>query len=332
MGASEKDEFVRMMQAMASFFQVEILTYCIMSNHFHILVKVPKRPVGFDMSYEEVMRLWEKVVGDAWRRGMKRQFEIYETNGCYEVACEEWRKRMVDRMFSLSEFVKALKQRFTQWFNGRRGRAGTLWEGRYKSVMVQEDESAMRTMAAYIDLNPVRAEIVVDPGDYKWCGYSEAMRGSAVAMDGIARALGYTVDRMYGRGLGQESVVETAGMLKRRRLRALLGYRQILGVAGLPIKWRDGTTRRKGISERVSARLVKGTVGAVEREQLMKRVRHFTDGVIVGGRQFIDGWFEGNRKWFGGRSQTERKDGARPIMKGMKGLYNLRELKSDATS
>ncbi len=65
----------------------------------------------------------------------------------------------------------------------------------------------------------------------------------------------------------------------------------------------------------------------IQREQLVKRVRHFSDGVIVGGRQLIDEWFEGNRSWFGGKSQTDRKTGARPIHKGMKGLYNLRELK-----
>ncbi len=140
-----------------------------MSDHFHILVKVPQRPVGFELSYEEVLGLWGNAVGEACRHGMKRQFEIYETNGGFEVACEEWWARMLGRMFSLSEFMKALKQRFTQWFNGRRGRTRTLWEGRYKRVMVQEDESAMRTMAAYIDLNPVRAGCVMDPGEYK-CG------------------------------------------------------------------------------------------------------------------------------------------------------------------
>jgi putative transposase len=78
-------------------------------------------------------------------------------------------------MHDLSEFMKGLKQRFTQWFNGHHGRRGTLWEGRFKSVLVQ-DGYAARVMAAYIDLNPIRAAMVQKPEDYKWCSYGEAVK------------------------------------------------------------------------------------------------------------------------------------------------------------
>ena len=50
--------------------------------------------------------------------------------------------------------MKTLLQRFTRWFNRTHNRSGTLWEERYKSVIV-ESGIAARTMAAYIDLNPV---------------------------------------------------------------------------------------------------------------------------------------------------------------------------------
>ena len=56
--------------------------------------------------------------------------------------------------------MKLLKQRFTQWFNRQRGRKGTLWEERFKSVLVEGTGEVLATMAAYIDLNPVRAGIV----------------------------------------------------------------------------------------------------------------------------------------------------------------------------
>ncbi len=96
-------------------------------------------------------------------------------------------------MHDLSEFMKGLKQRFTQWFNGSHGRSGTLWEGRFKSVLV-EDGYAARVMAAYIDLNPVRAGMVARPEDYRWSSYGEAMRpgasaGRAKARAGICRVL-----------------------------------------------------------------------------------------------------------------------------------------------
>ena len=70
-------------------------------------------------------------------------------------------------MHDLSELMKGFMQRFTQWFNRSRQRTGGLWEDAFKSVLV-EDGVAARTMAAYIDLNPVRAGIVTDPAEYRW--------------------------------------------------------------------------------------------------------------------------------------------------------------------
>jgi hypothetical protein len=55
--------------------------------------------------------------------------------------------------------MKVLKQRFTQWFNGRHAWRGTLWEDRFRPVLVEGKGDALRAMAAYIDLNPVRAMI-----------------------------------------------------------------------------------------------------------------------------------------------------------------------------
>jgi phosphopantetheine adenylyltransferase len=64
----------------------------------------------------------------------------------------EIRHRYTRRMHDLSEFMKSLLERFTKWFNRRHSRTGTLWEDRFKSVIV-ESGTAARTMAAYIDLD-----------------------------------------------------------------------------------------------------------------------------------------------------------------------------------
>ncbi len=80
---------------------------------------------------------------------------------------EKLRERFLRRMWSLSAFMQAVKQRFSQWLNTRDGRAGTLWEGRFKSVLVEGTARTLATMAAYIDLNPVRAGIVGEPGLYR---------------------------------------------------------------------------------------------------------------------------------------------------------------------
>ncbi len=99
-----------------------------------------------------------------------------------------------ERIEVLRHFMhpKGVMQRFTQWYNGKHKRSGTLWERRFKSVVV-EDGLAARTMAAYIDLNPVRAGMVSDPAEYRWSGYGEAVGGGTKgdgkrAREGLVRA------------------------------------------------------------------------------------------------------------------------------------------------
>jgi hypothetical protein len=76
-------------------------------------------------------------------------------------------------------------------FLRRHERRGTPWMERFKSVLV-EDGEALRTMALYIDLNPVRAGLVADPKDDFWTGYGEAAGGlkSAVPVTGSAAGTG----------------------------------------------------------------------------------------------------------------------------------------------
>ena len=73
-------------------------------------------------------------------------------------------------MYDLSAFMKGLKQRFTQWFNGRHNRRGVLWEGRFKSSLVQSEDYLLQCYR-YIELNPVRAHMVDEPSEYAWSSY-----------------------------------------------------------------------------------------------------------------------------------------------------------------
>jgi hypothetical protein len=102
-------------------------------------------------------------------------------------------------------------------------------------------------------------------------------------------------------------------------------YRQWLGGAGRERVTGEGKVVRRGVSAKVQARLE--SERGVRREQLLQRVRHFTEGVIFGSRAFIDSWFERNRDWFRGASREGRQTGARRIGKDWKQLYTLRQLK-----
>ncbi|MFT7172231.1 MAG: hypothetical protein ACI9NQ_000440 [Paracoccaceae bacterium] len=102
-------------------------------------------------------------------------------------------ERFMKRFCDVSVFMKELKERFSRWFNKQNGRRGPLWMDRFKSVLV-DGEDALATMAAYIDLNPVRAGIVADPLDYAWSGYGEACAGSRRAKRGMSKALSHPQD------------------------------------------------------------------------------------------------------------------------------------------
>ena len=70
----------------------------------------------------------------------------------------------------VSQMMQALGRRYVQYFNRSHNRSGTLWEGRFRSCLVQE-ESYLLQLYRYIELNPVRAGMVDDPADYTWSSY-----------------------------------------------------------------------------------------------------------------------------------------------------------------
>jgi REP element-mobilizing transposase RayT len=322
---AEKEAFIRMMRAFARFHQIEVITFCVMRNHFHIVVKVPTRPAGFDLPLATVMERWQATVDEASSRTLQRQFARYLQNGC-EALIEAWRRRMLDRMFRLTDFMKSLKQCFTQWFNRRHGRRGTLWEGRYKHVIVEDAEAAMNTICTYVDLNPVRAGIVTDPGEYRWCGYAEAMAGKPLALEGLMTLTGLGSGPRGHAESGDPGSGDTPRERRRRELLALAEYRRLLGIAGRPRVTEDGRVIRRGLSPEVQERMAAKC--GVRTELLRRKVRHLTDGVILGSRDFIDRWFERHRYWFGGRSREHRATGARRIGPGWKSLWTLRDLRS----
>ncbi len=70
----------------------------------------------------------------------------------------------------LPGMMQAVGRSYVRYFNDLHERSGTLWEGRYRSTVIQSDRYLLACMA-YVDLNPVRAGLVAEPGDYPWSSY-----------------------------------------------------------------------------------------------------------------------------------------------------------------
>lgn len=176
---------------------------------------------------------------------------------------------------------------------------------RFKSVLVEGKGEALRTMAAYIDLNPVRAGLVKDPKDYRWCGYAEALGGSRRAQRGLCKAIGKPVDGW-----------QTAG--------AAEAYRCILFDEGREVKdAQNENVMERGVSVE-SARAVLAERGKLSPAELVRlRVRYFSDGAVLGSKAFVEGIFEAQREQF----SPKRKQGARRITESVEPFYALRRLR-----
>ncbi len=96
----------------------------------------------------------------------------------------------------VSQMMQALGRRYVKYFNQTHDRSGTLWEGRFKSSLIDSDIYLLTCMC-YIELNPVRANMVVHPGEYKWSSYQQNAQASGdkfIDTHPICRTLGETGD------------------------------------------------------------------------------------------------------------------------------------------
>ncbi|MBM3879201.1 MAG: hypothetical protein FJ387_05710, partial [Verrucomicrobia bacterium] len=270
------------------------------------------------------------------------------------------RERMLARMGDVSEFMKEFKQRFSKWYNIRHQRFGTLWAERFRSVLVEDQTGVLETVSAYIDLNAVRAGLVEDPKDYRHCGYAAAVAGDARARSGLlsmysrasagASQSGVGVGAGGGQMAGAPGEEEGTGARGQDARAPFLAGAQVAGGAEEPRKgrvreWKEvGAEYRRRLFVRGGVSGSSGKV-ALSREQIKRvlqkggelsvgevlrlRIRHMTDGVVLGSKGFVDEVWLAHRERFG----SKRRSGARSIRGGgepLAGLNALRDLRVEA--
>ena len=258
----EKEMLRKMLWQVAEFCGAEILTYCVMTNHFHVLLRIPEPTVLSDV---ELMRRY-KVLYPKPTKFQSASTKVMESqlDAGGEVA-DEIRRKLQARMGDVSEYMKTVKQRFSVWYNRNHNRYGTLWADRFKSVLVEGQGNPLQTMAAYIDLNPVRAGLVDDPKDYRFCGYAEAVAGLVEAKRGLiylwrdhgAKRIDSALRAHRSLIFGKRS--SEPGLSEMTRMRAL----QVL--------------------DQEDGHLPKAVM-------LRCRVRYLTDGAILGSAEFVRGF------------------------------------------
>jgi REP element-mobilizing transposase RayT len=325
-GPDEKEKLRTFMRMYENFSGNRVLSYCFMCNHIHLLVEITPAAAG-GLTDEELLRRVGCIRSEAQVAVLAKELaearKAVAAGGVKDAASyvAAIHERFTWRMHDLSQFMQGFLQRFSMWFNSKHERSGHLWEDRFKSVIV-EDGVAARTMAAYIDLNPVRAGIVEDPAEYRWSSYGEAIGGGAKgngkkSREGLVRAC-----------LAHEGV----GFEAERWKDASRIYRRLMGMALGKNKGRAAVEGRGVVTKNTAEMLESENNETVLPDlgmagMLLCRIRYFTDGAVIGSRAFVNGAFERARERFGAR----RKDGARRMRgsgsaaKGV--LWSLRDLR-----
>jgi len=214
----ERAKFLKLAKDHAAFSGFQLVSWCLMSNHFHLLVRVPVQDVEA-IPDSEILERMERILSPTRMNRIVGRLE--------GVADEEERRGILGsfrkRIGHLPSYVKAVKQEFSQWFNFVNQREGTLWEGRYHSTIIEdtggecpEDSpngvgEIARIVASYIDMNPVRAKVESDPKDSGWSSYGAAIHGDVTALYGLRLLWG--IPQNVQEGGAQEVMPGASGKL-----------------------------------------------------------------------------------------------------------------------
>jgi len=177
----KKSKFVEFLHRSLRFSGVELGTYAVMDNHVHLFVRVPE---ARELDDNEILRRIAALNGRGRADAVGERWASWREDGHVD-RYEADRARYLRRMHDVSQFMKTLKELFTMWYNHRYRHVGTLWTGRFKSLLVEGGNYA-EIVRVYIENNPVRARIVNNPADYRWNGIGAARLGDEEARRGQA--------------------------------------------------------------------------------------------------------------------------------------------------
>lgn len=174
---------------LATYYCVDVYAYAVMSNHYHLVVSL-NQPQALALSDRDVVERWcvehkMPLMIKSWLAG--ELLTDAQKTWCDETITE-WRERLC----SLSWFMKELNYGIAVQANKEDDCTGRFWEGRFKSQALL-DEKALLSAMAYVELNPVRAEMVSTPEEAKHTSLRarlDALEQGKTQVQGLANFVG----------------------------------------------------------------------------------------------------------------------------------------------
>jgi hypothetical protein len=169
-----------------------------------------------------------------------------------------------EEMMDISHLVGVFQQKFSVYYNRTHNRRGRLWADRFKSVIL-DGENALWACVKYVELNPVRAGLVGDPADYRFCSWGRYCGGGTHPFgDNFVRHL----KRSLGEQGEQMSDAEVVGLFRSEVARTQAVE------AGMTNEKLEECIEKAKQPERIQVRF-------------LRRTRHWTDGAIIGTKAFV---------------------------------------------
>ena len=202
-----RSDFIEMIRRTADFCGIELVAWCIMTNHFHLLAYLPQ-PVEIDEA--ETLRRYGVLKGKSRLKALVAELSAMRNREGGEADVQKRLEKIRRPMYNIGEFMKIVKQWMTQEYNRRYSHTGTLWEAVYRDVLVKGSPEELGKRAGYIHLNPIRAAIADDFVGYPWSSMAALRRGDELALAGMRH--------IYGIAAGQGEILEAHRELMSRLL------------------------------------------------------------------------------------------------------------------
>lgn len=229
---AEKRRLLLWLDKAVEFCGVDLQAWCIMSNHIHLLLKVPPRQEVSDAELDRRMRV---LYLPHRYNSLMAQWESWRKQDKSEIRIEAAKAKLRRRMYDISWFMKTFKQAVAQDYNARHEHSGSIWGGgRFKSVYLEGTRHVLLAVAAYIHLNPVRAKIVSSAERYLWSSWGEACAHPCRSRDGLLRLYdGITPKKSVAWPFLQEQLEDIQARVTSQR-RALEAFATTVSTPQLP--------------------------------------------------------------------------------------------------
>ncbi len=154
-----REWIVERLRLLTTMFAIDVASYAVMMNHYHVLVRVNVEKAGM-WSAEEIVEHWSILfqVPDLIKQYLAGHLIELDDIQAAENMIEIYRERLT----SISWFMRCLNEHIARLANFEDKCSGRFWEGRFKSQAILDEKALINTMA-YIDLNPIRAKIAETP-------------------------------------------------------------------------------------------------------------------------------------------------------------------------